>query len=91
VIAQDDAWVVETWSQVQSMGFRPENGFSVDDFSLYEEAIHGLFQRETVMLRERFAKLDPELAARMIEQALPLLNAFLTRYHSTLIRNFFAG
>ncbi len=91
VIAEDDTWIVELWGEVQSIGFSRENGFSVDDFALYEEAITGLFKRETDMLKERLAKLDPELAARMLERAIPILNNFLARYHATLIRNFFTG
>lgn len=89
VIAKDDTWVVEQWGQVRALGFNPENGFSVDDFAIYEQAIHGLFEREKDMFKERLAKLDPELAATMIERAIPLLNVFLARYHDTLMRNFF--
>lgn len=91
IIAEESAWIVELWSAVRAVGFSPENGFSVADFAVYEETVSKLFQRETEMLKERFAKLDPELAARMIERALPLLNDFLARYHATLVRNFFSG
>jgi DNA-binding transcriptional MerR regulator len=91
VVADDDAWIIEVWGEVQSIGFSRENGFSVADFALYEEAITGLFKRETEMLKDRLATLDPEVAARMIERAIPILNNFLARYHATLIRNFFTG
>lgn len=91
VIAVDDAWIVETWAEVQSIGFNAQHGFSVDDFALYEDAINQLFQRETSMLKERLATLDPDIAAPMIERAIPILNAFIARYHGTLIRNFFTG
>jgi DNA-binding transcriptional MerR regulator len=91
IIAADNAWIVELWGAVRGLGFSPENGFSVADFAIYEDSVTKLFERETAMLKERFAKLDPELAAGMIERALPLLNDFLARYHATLIRNFFAG
>jgi DNA-binding transcriptional MerR regulator len=91
IIAEESAWIVELWGSVRAIGFSPENGFSVADFAIYEESVTSLFQRETEMLKARFAKLDPELAARMIERALPLLNDFLARYHATLVRNFFLG
>ncbi len=91
VIATDDAWIVETWAEVLALGFGPQNGFSVDDFGIYEAAITALFKRETEMLTERLSRLDPEVAARMLERAIPLLNNFLARYHGTLVRNFLAG
>ncbi len=91
IIASDDAWIVEMWAEMQSIGFNAEHGFSVDDFSLYETAMNQLFQRETVMLKEWLATLNPAVAASMIERAIPLLSAFIARYHATLIRNFLSG
>jgi DNA-binding transcriptional MerR regulator len=91
VIAVDDAWIVETWAEIQRIGFNAQHGFSVDDFALYEDAINQLFQRETRMLKERLAMLGPDVAAPMIERVIPILNAFIARYHGTLVRNFFTG
>ncbi len=91
VISSSDAWIVETWAEIQKIGFNAAHGFSVTDFAFYEEAINQLFQRETVMLRERLATLDPAVAARMLESVIPILNEFIARYHGTLIRNFFTG
>ncbi len=89
ILSAEDAFVVETWAEIRNIGLDEKHGFSVNDFALYEEAIGQLFQRETGMLKERLATVDPEVVAPMIERIIPVLNAFIARYHGSLIRNFF--
>ncbi len=42
------------------------------------------------MLATRLSDLKPERLAAMVEGSLPIINAFLTRYHETKIRTFFS-
>jgi DNA-binding transcriptional MerR regulator len=90
-IAADQAWLIETWGELRRAGFTKELGFTVDDLGEYEEAIGALFTREAQMLAGRVAHLPPERVATMIEKALPLIHAFITRYHEMRVKQFFAS
>jgi len=90
VIARDDAWLLETWAELRAIGFTESVGFSARDILMYEEAMSTLFAREAKLLTERLSTLSPEAAATMVERALPIINAFLVRYHDALARNYLA-
>jgi DNA-binding transcriptional MerR regulator len=90
-VPADDAYIIELWGQLRAVGFTLELGFTVEDLAMYQEALAGLLEREARMLTERLAGLPPEQAASMVERALPLINAFLARYHTTQARNFLAS
>jgi len=91
VIAQDDVWLLESWAEVQRLGFVRELGFSVDDVLLYDEVVTELFQREAQMLAARIPDVPPERAAEMIEKVLPVVHSFVTGLHRAKIRNFLAS
>jgi DNA-binding transcriptional MerR regulator len=91
VLASDDAYIVELWGQLREAGFSVELGFTVDDLAMYVEALSGLLTREARLLTERLAGLPPGQGAEMVRRALPLINAFLARYHITQARNFLAA
>jgi len=90
-VAAEDAYILELWGQLRAVGFTPELGFTVADLAMYQEAMAGLLEREARMLTERLAGLAPEQAASMVERALPLINSFLARYHTSQARNFLAS
>ncbi len=90
LIASDDAWMIENWGQLRAAGFTRDLGFSPSDLGIFEEAVTTLFKRESEMLANRLSTLKPERLAGMVEGALPIINAFLTRYHETKVRTFFA-
>ncbi len=90
VVASDDAWILETYAELRAIGFHEGIGFSARDILMYEEAMSALFAREAKLLAERLSTLSPEQAATMVERAMPLINAFLVRYHDALARNFLA-
>ncbi|MDC0746367.1 MerR family transcriptional regulator [Polyangium mundeleinium] len=90
VVASDDTWILETFAEFRRIGFNESIGFSARDILMYEEAMGALFAREAKLLAERLSSLAPEQAATMVERALPLINAFLVRYHDALARNFLA-
>jgi DNA-binding transcriptional MerR regulator len=90
VVARDDVWILETYAELRAIGFHESVGFSARDILVYEEAMSALFAREKKLLAERLSSLSPEQAATMVERAMPIINAFLSRYHDALARNFLA-
>lgn len=90
LIAKDDVWMLEFLSQLRKIGLTPELGFDVSDLAFYEEAITKLFDRERAFLQERLSELPPEEVGAMIERAIPVVHAFLVRYHEAKIRAFVA-
>lgn len=91
LLARDDAWLLELWADVRAAGFTKDLGFTTRDLATYEEAVSTMFQRETQLIASRAAHLPPERVAGMVERALPLINAFLARYHLQRARDFFAA
>ncbi len=81
-IAEDDAWMVELLGEIRRIGFTEELGYTLDDFAFYQEAMDRMLEREITLLSSRLAGLPPEQVAPMIERVLPLIHAFLTRYHA---------
>jgi len=90
LIAKDDVWMLEFLSQLRKIGLTAELGFDVSDLAFYEEAISTLFDRERSFLQERLSELPPEVVGAMIERAIPVVHAFLIRYHEAKIRAFVA-
>lgn len=90
-IAKDDVWLLESWAEVQRLGFGKELGFSIDDVVVYEEVVTQLFQREAQLVASRLPDLEPARAAEMIEKALPVVHSFVTGLHRAKIRNFLAS
>ncbi|MFW5740084.1 MAG: MerR family transcriptional regulator [Myxococcota bacterium] len=90
LIAKDDIWMLEFLSQLRAIGLTADLGFDVSDLAFYEEAITQLFDRERVFLQERLSELPPEQVGAMIERAIPVVHAFLVRYHEAKIRAFVA-
>lgn len=90
VLARDDAYIVELWGQLREAGFTEELGFTVDDLMMYARALAGLFAREAQLLGERLAGLPPGRGAELVERAMPLIHAFMVRYHTAQTRNFLA-
>lgn len=88
VIARDDAWLLEMWAEVRRAGFTRELGFSSRDLAIYEQAIATMFQGEAQLLAKRLEDVPPAEAAQMVERVLPLIHAFLARFHIARTRSF---
>jgi DNA-binding transcriptional MerR regulator len=88
LISRDDVWMLEMWADVRRAGFTRELGFSSRDLAIYEEAISKMFQGEAQLLASRLPAIAPEQAAQMVERVLPLIHAFLARYHVARARGF---
>lgn len=91
LVARDDAWMIELYGEWQALGLTRERGFSPRDLAIYDEAMTRLFEHETALLTSRLSHLPPEQLAAIVERTIPLINTFMTRYHATKIRNFFAA
>jgi DNA-binding transcriptional MerR regulator len=89
-VAAEEAWLVETVGALRGSGFTEARGFSVRDLAMYEEAVSGLFERETRLLAERVRLLPAEEAGAMLARLLPLVNQLLGRYHEVKVRRLFS-
>ena len=90
VIARDDVWILETFAELRTLGFNETIGFGARDIGMYAEAMSNLLAQETKLLAERLSQLPADLAAKMVEQAAPIIHSFLARYHDALMKNHLA-
>ncbi len=90
-IASADVWSFEVLGQIRALGFTEDLGFSIEDFSFYQDLIDKLLQEEVHLLSSRLADLPPDEVATMIERVIPVLNSFIMRLHAAKIRDLFAN
>jgi DNA-binding transcriptional MerR regulator len=90
-VAEEDTWIFELWGDVRRLGFTRELGFTARLLGIYEEALTALLGKETVLITEKLQQVPPERVARMVEGVLPIIGAFLARYHETKVRNLFSS
>lgn len=90
-VRQDDVWLLELLSGLRRLGLSRELGFLPADLTVVDDAVSALFKKETRLLRQRLAHLDAEVAATLVEHALPMMNQLLVRLHEAKIRNFLAA
>jgi len=89
--AEEMEWLVELWGQLRAAGFSEALGFGVDDLAIYADAVSALLQQESRMLVNRTSALPPAQVAELIGRTLPLIHAFLARFHTALVRSFFSA
>jgi DNA-binding transcriptional MerR regulator len=90
-ISVDDLAVIETYAAMRALGFSEKNGFQPSDLAVYAEAMSSMFAKEAAMLTSRLGHLPADEVGPMFERALPLIHAFVIRYHQRLVRNLFAS
>jgi DNA-binding transcriptional MerR regulator len=91
LVRQDDVWLLELLSGLRRLGLSRELGFLPADLTVVDDAVAALFRKETKLLRQRLAHLDADVAATLVEHALPIMNQLLVRLHEAKIRNFLAA
>lgn len=91
VVRRSDAWVVELWGQLKDAGLTDPPGMRIEDLAVYTEAIAGLVRAETRMVADRLAGADAADASARIERALPLVNTFITRWHTAQLQRLLAA
>jgi DNA-binding transcriptional MerR regulator len=89
-VTPDDAWVIELWAEVRAAGFTRELGFGVELLQIFERGVAQIFEEEKQILARIAAALPAARVAEMVERALPLVHAYLTRLHQTKVRALFA-
>ena len=90
-IAKDDAWMIDLWGEIRVAGFAQALGFVPADVGIFAAQVEATFAKETELVRARMSHLSPDEVARMVEAAVPLIGQFVTRYHESLVRKFFAS
>ena len=90
-VPEDDLWVAELWASLREAGFSSALGFEVEDLVRYVETVDALFQRELAEIVPKFMAEDGEQSAELFRKGLPLINAFMQRYHQARIRDFLNG
>lgn len=91
IVAGEDAWILDLWGELRAAGFSREVGFRAADFVIYEEAMTELLQKEAELLTSRLGHLPPDRVAEMVERGMPLVNTFLSRFHTAKVRDFFTS
>ncbi len=66
-------------------------GFPSRDVASYRGARVRLVRDAIRLLGRRLSDLPADDVAPMIEQALPVIHTFITRYHGARVRDFFAS
>lgn len=87
-VPEDDLWVAELWASLREAGFTRELGFEVEDLVRYVESIDALFQRELAEVVPKLISVSVEQGAALFRKGLPLINAFMQRYHQARMRDF---
>ena len=91
LIAVDDVWLIEAWSELHALAAAAELEVVPADLRIYDEVVTELFQRETQLLASRLPTIPEEHAAEMIEKILPVVHGILTGMHRSKIRHFLAS
>lgn len=91
LVVEDDVWMIEQFGALRRAGFTRELGFKAGDLSLIEETVSQLFQKEMELVASRLTHLSPDEVATLVQQAVPVVNGFIARYHTTKLRQFFAA
>lgn len=91
LVPETDVWMIDLWGEVRAAGFTPELGFRPADLVIYEQAMSKLFRDETQLIMSRLSHLPPDVVAKMVDRALPVIGQFLAGYHLAKARAFFAA
>jgi DNA-binding transcriptional MerR regulator len=90
-VSRDDADLLHAWARLKAVGISPERGFMPGDIAIIEEAISRLVRWEIEFFTERYASVGAEEAARVVEEALPILNQIISIVHLRKMWSFIAG
>jgi DNA-binding transcriptional MerR regulator len=88
-VSADHAWLIELWGEVRAIGFTRELGFGPELLAIFDRGIDRMFADEKQVLSRIAAALPAARVAEMVERALPLIHAYLTRSHQTRVRALF--
>jgi DNA-binding transcriptional MerR regulator len=89
-VSREDAELLHAWARLKAVGISPERGFLPRDLEIIEEAISRLVRRELEFFTERYASVGGDEAARVVTEAVPILNQIISIVHWKKIWSFFA-
>jgi DNA-binding transcriptional MerR regulator len=89
-VSREDAELLHAWARLKAVGISPERGFLPRDLEIIEEAISRLVRRELEFFTERYASVGGDEAARVVAEAVPILNQIISIVHWKKIWSFFA-
>lgn len=90
VIARDDAWLLERYSELRAAGLTRERGFKARDLLMFDEAMERLVAREARLIAARLGSVPAAETAAIVERALPIVGDLLARLHAEKAKTFFA-
>jgi DNA-binding transcriptional MerR regulator len=89
-VSPEDAELLRAWAGLKAVGISPERGFMPRDLEIIGEAISRLARREMEFFTERYASVGGEEAARVVTEAVPILNQIISIIHWRKIWSFLA-
>jgi DNA-binding transcriptional MerR regulator len=90
-IAAEDAWVFDYVGRMRAAGFTRERGFEVSLVAAYADAVDAILRRDIELISNRLTDLSPELVARMLERAMPLVHEFISRRHARRVNDYLSS
>ena len=89
-VSREDAELLHAWARLKTVGISPERGFMPSDVKIIEDAISLLVRREVELFTERYASVGGKEAARVVAEAVPILNQIISIVHWRKIWSFIA-
>lgn len=89
-VSQEDAQLLHCWSRLKAIGISPERGFMPRDLDIVEDAMTRLVRREMEFFTERYASAGGDEAARVVTEAVPIVNQIISIVHWKKTWAFFA-
>jgi DNA-binding transcriptional MerR regulator len=89
-VTREDAELLDAWARLKAVGISPERGFRPRDIELIDDAVSQLVRREVDLFAERYAAVGADEAARVVTEAVPILNQIISIVHWRKIWSFLA-
>lgn len=90
-VSCEDAELLCAWARLKAVGISPARGFMPRDLQIIEDAISRLVRREMEFFTERYAAAGGDEAARVVTEAVPIVNQIISIIHWKKMWAFFAG
>jgi DNA-binding transcriptional MerR regulator len=90
-VAAEDVWVFDYVGRMRVAGFTRERGFDVSLMAAYADAVDAILRRDVELISDRLTGLSPELVARMLERAMPLVHEFISRRHARRVNDYLSS
>ncbi|MFO7558257.1 MAG: MerR family transcriptional regulator [Desulfobacterales bacterium] len=83
---EDDIRLAECYTKAKKAGFTKQLGFDIELIKVHKEMIDRLVEEEAKILTSRVSgKINPETIAKMIGEAIPILNTIIGIVHKKSI------